>query len=233
MSDSKSKNAVSSQEESVIMMLVDTFIIAINAVTIYFITKLEETSGCQQTCTKGLGPEFTFRRNFIYNYSVFKICFVLISMFVPAIAQNGVLLFIISIASVFNFFYLYTYIRKVRSDAECKGCLKDGSTQEVSDFLYFLTNLQALMFVMVVASSFSTILKVLNLPKYKVKSSSKGKTSGNSSSSNSSNSSSNSSKNSSKNSSNSSNSSSNSSKNSKNSSSNSSNSSKNSKIKKK
>jgi hypothetical protein len=188
MSKSKSNNTVSSEEESMMMMLVDTFLIAINALTIYFITKLEETSGCQQRCTEGLGPEFTFRRNFIYNYSVFKICFVLVSMFVPTVAQNEVLLFIISIASVFNFFYLYTYIRKVRSDAECKGCLKDGSTQEVSDFLYFLTNLQALMFVLVVASAFSTILKVLKLPKYKVKSDKKGKKANNNNSSNSSNS---------------------------------------------
>ena len=187
MSDSKSSKSVSSNEESIMMMLVDTFIITINAVTIYFITKLEETSGCQQSCTKGLGEEYTFRRNFIYNYSVFKICFVLISMFIPVVSQNEVLLFIISIASVFNFFYLYTYIRKVRSDAECKGCLKDGSTQEVSDFLYFLTNLQALMFIMIVASSFSTILKVLKLPKYKVKSDKKGKNSKNSNNSSNSN----------------------------------------------
>mgnify|MGYP001452098484 CR=1 FL=1 len=187
MIDSKSSKSVSSNEESTMMMLVDTFIIAINAVTIYFITKLEETSGCQQSCTKGLGEEYTFRRNFIYNYSVFKICFVLISMFIPVVSQNEVLLFIISIASVFNFFYLYTYIRKVRSDAECRGCLKDGSTQEVSDFLYFLTNLQALMFIMIVASSFSTILKVLKLPKYKVKSDKKGKNSKNSNNSSNSN----------------------------------------------
>ena len=187
MSDSKSSKSVSSNEESIMMMLVDTFIITINAVTIYFITKLEETSGCQQSCTKGLGEEYTFRRNFIYNYSVFKICFVLISMFIPVVSQNEVLLFIISIASVFNFFYLYTYIRKVRSDAECRGCLKDGSTQEVSDFLYFLTNLQALMFIMIVASSFSTILKVLKLPKYKVKSDKKGKNSKNSNNSSNSN----------------------------------------------
>lgn len=179
MSDKKVSNSVSSEEESMAMMLVDTFIITINAITIYFINKLEETSGCQQSCTEGLGPEFTFRRNFIYNYSVFKICFVLVSMFVPMVAQNEVLLFIISIASVFNFFYLYTYIRKVRRDAECSGCLKDGSTQEVSDFLYFLTNLQAIMFVLLVSSAFSTILKVLNLPKYKNKKvKSKGKKSG-------------------------------------------------------
>ena len=185
MSDSKSSKSVSSNEESTMMMLVDTFIITINAVTIYFITKLEETSGCQQSCTKGLGEEYTFRRNFIYNYSVFKICFVLISMFIPMVSQNEVLLFIISIASVFNFFYLYTYIRKVRSDAECRGCLKDGSTQEVSDFLYFLTNLQALMFILVVASAFSTILKVLKLPKYKVTSDKKSKKSNNNSNNNS------------------------------------------------
>lgn len=189
MSKSKSNNTVSSKEESTMMMLVDTFLITINALTIYFITKLEETSGCQQSCTRGLGEEYTFRRNFIYNYSVFKICFVVISMFVPMIAQNEVLLFIISIASVFNFFYLYTYIRKVRSDAECKGCLKDGSTQEVSDFLYFLTNLQALMFILVVASAFSTILKVLKLPKYKVTSDKKSKKSNNNSNNNSNNSS--------------------------------------------
>lgn len=166
---SKSKNEYAREDESTMMMLVDTLIIAINALTLYFITKLEETSGCQQKCTDGLGSEFTYRRNFIYNYSVFKICFVVVSMFVPMVAQNEVLLFIISLASVFNFYYLFTYIRKVRSDAECKGCLKDGSTQEISDFLYFLTNLQALMFIMIIASAFSTILKVLNLPKYKVK----------------------------------------------------------------
>ena len=184
---SKSKNEYAREDESTMMMLVDTLIIAINALTLYFITKLEETSGCQQKCTDGLGSEFTYRRNFIYNYSVFKICFVVVSMFVPMVAQNEVLLFIISIASVFNFFYLYTYIRKVRSDAECKGCLKDGSTQEVSDFLYFLTNLQALMFVLVVASAFSTILKVLKLPKYKVKSDKKSKKANNNNSNNNSN----------------------------------------------
>ena len=75
MSDSKSSKSVSSNEESTMMMLVDTFIITINAVTIYFITKLEETSCCQQSCTKGLGEEYTFRRNFIYNYSLIKIHF--------------------------------------------------------------------------------------------------------------------------------------------------------------
>ena len=109
-------------------------------------------------------------------------------MFIPMIAQNEILLFIISLASVFNFFYLYTYIRKVRSDSECRGCLKDGSTQEISDFLYFLTNLQSIMFLLIIASAFSTILKVLNLPKYKIRSNKKSKKSNNNSANNSSNS---------------------------------------------